>query len=163
MSRFPKRKHRTNDENTTQEEKKFMINEAIAEFSQWAYTLLNINLFFSMTIQKCVMRRLCYTQKRFYSTWLCTHLKTATSFLNPCNCWGLGSETFNVLIATAPKELNKTLRLPILLYMHFIIQQSQSGTSIWKGQEFKLSPWRRPIWEWLKISLTPKETIFRAW
>ena len=31
-----------------------------------------------------------------------THLKTATSFLNPCNCCGLGSETFSVFIATAP-------------------------------------------------------------
>ena len=31
-----------------------------------------------------------------------THLNTATSFLNPCNCCGLGSETFSVFIATAP-------------------------------------------------------------
>lgn len=59
------------------------------------------------------------TNKCSCSSWLSTYLNTATSFLNPCNCWGLGSETFNVLIATAPAEPSITMWSIIVFHRDF--------------------------------------------
>jgi len=64
----------------------------------------------SITFRRCQKRKnkemSKAIMKEFYLTLLTaaslTDLNTATSFLNPCNWWGLGSETFNVFIATAP-------------------------------------------------------------